>query len=426
MARFSLVPTEIIDQILKFVPRPDLASLCRVNKSLHQSAELFLYSSIEIIWDKKHQKPSIAPLLRTLFHRPELLSYVDEVHLHGAYFPDDLERPLLDTATADIPLDEFINIINKTKVSYADLWVERLRSGHMDAFAGLLIANLAKISYLDITHNFINGNDILSEVLLSKVFGQLPTFDHLKKMVYAKRLDYKVWERNEISLSTMSLFYLPAVTDMTVRMSNPDVFEWLVDVPTLNYLTSLDIGWFVEPYMAQLLPCVPNLKSLYWSWIYHQSPNEDMEETILDFNKIVEILSNIKESLETFVFSMEIGGDDYERKVDDMEFLGSFRGLREFKQLKYLSIPLVCLAGFGSEPIPLEQSTPAGLEVIHLRWEDLSGFGVEVGWRNGNLFDHVRPMIQPLVENSPNLHLLTAVRRKMEVRTKLCAPDCHP
>ncbi|CAH0055743.1 unnamed protein product, partial [Clonostachys solani] len=250
----------------------------------------------------------------------------------------------------------------------------------MDALTGLLIANLVKITHLDVTHNFINGDDILSKVLLSKIFGQLPAFQRLQKVAYTKRLDRKVWERNEIFPHTISLFYLPTtVTDIMVSMSNPEAFKWPAGEPNLNHLTSLNIGWSIEPYVALILAQTRNLKSLHWSWIYHVSPNEDMEEPTLDFDEIIEILSFVSNSLETFVFSMEIGGDDYERIIDDMEFSGSFRGLREFEHLKFLSVPLVCLAGFGAEPLPLEESTPADLEVIHLRWDDLAGFGVEVG-----------------------------------------------
>ncbi|VUC32582.1 unnamed protein product [Clonostachys rosea] len=425
MAPFSLVPAEVVDQISKFVPRSDLASLCLVNKSFHRSAELILYYEISIIWDHKHLNPPIIPLLRTLIRRPELLIRIDRLHLKGIYFDDDFDRPLLDTS--GIPLDEFISSINKTDMPYISLWVDRLRSGSMDAFAGLLLAGLTKLSYLDITHNFINGDDILGKVLLSKVFGPLPQFERLKRVIYTKRLDRQVWERNEIFPQTMSLFYLPTtVKDIMVTMSNPEHFQWPGEEPYLTHLTSLKIGWCIEPFIWRILANTPNLKSLSWSWIYHDSPNEEWEEPLLDFDEITEGLLFVKDTLETFLFSMEIGGDGYERKIQDMEFSGSFRGLREMENLKFLSVPLVCLTGFEGEPMPLEQSIPTALEVIHLLWQDISSFGVEIEWYDEDLLGLVRPMLQPLVDQCPRLHLLTAVNGKLEIRTESCAPDCHP
>jgi hypothetical protein len=186
MAGFSDAPAEVIDNIVRFViRRADLANLCLVNKALHRSAVPFLYSSIKITWDRSHPNPSISPLIRTLAQSPELVILIDEIYLFGEYLSDTAERPSLNTT--GIPLDQFINIINKTQVPYASTWVDGLKSGNMDAFAGLLVANLSKITSLKITHNFINGDDILGKVLLSKVFGGLPAFERLKKMSYVKR-----------------------------------------------------------------------------------------------------------------------------------------------------------------------------------------------------------------------------------------------
>jgi hypothetical protein len=96
MAQLSNVPTEVIDNILRFVPRADLPSLCLINKSLHQTAQLFLYSTIKIEWTDhpnipKLKNPPIISLLRTLLQRTELFAYIDEVHLGGRYMYDNPE-----------------------------------------------------------------------------------------------------------------------------------------------------------------------------------------------------------------------------------------------------------------------------------------------------------------------------------------------
>ncbi|CAH0049214.1 unnamed protein product [Clonostachys solani] len=238
-----------------------------------------------------------------------------------------------------IPLGQFIDIINKTRVSYAGTWIDSLKSGSMDAFAGLLIANLSKITSLKIGHNFINGDDILGNVLLSKVSGELPVFERLKKMSYIKRLDREVWERNQIFEYAASLFYIPTVTDMSVSMTNHP-FMWPRGDPDLDCLTSLHIEWAIGSVVAEVLTLTPNLKSLSWRWIYHDSCNEELEFKILDFDQIVEVVSFVEDTLETLVLSMGVGDDDYDRLPVGMDVRGSFSGLSEFERLKELSIPM--------------------------------------------------------------------------------------
>lgn len=54
---------------------------------------------------------------------------------------------------------------------YTKLWVDRLKTGNMEALVGLLIANLSKTRRLALNHNFINGCSLVGKVIQSKVFG---------------------------------------------------------------------------------------------------------------------------------------------------------------------------------------------------------------------------------------------------------------
>ncbi|CAH0014954.1 unnamed protein product [Clonostachys rhizophaga] len=427
MAGFSDAPAEVIDNIVRFViRRADLANLCLVNKALHRSAVAFLYSSIKITWDQEHPNPSISPLIRTLAQSPELVILIDEIYLFGEYLSDTAERPSLNTT--GIPLDQFINIINKSQVPYANTWVDGLKSGNMDAFAGLLIANLSKITSLKITHNFINGDDILGKVLLSKVFGELPAFERLRKMSYVKRMDRGNWERNQIVEYVASLFHIPTVTDMSVSLTNQP-FEWPRGEPDLDCLTSLHIEWAIGSVLAEVLLLTPNLKSLSWRWIYHDSVNDEREITVLDYDQVFLAVSLVEETLEKLVLSMVVGDDDYDRIPVGMDVRGSFSRLSELERLKELSIPMVCLAGFGAEPIPLKESLPDSLEVLHLGRLDLIDFGIKLKWMDNynSLDEAIGQMMQSLIETHTGIHIVTSsvCQKRLELRTKRCAPGCH-
>uniref|UniRef100_A0A8H7TPQ1 Uncharacterized protein n=1 Tax=Bionectria ochroleuca TaxID=29856 RepID=A0A8H7TPQ1_BIOOC len=395
-------------------------------RALHRSAVPFLYSSIKITWDRSHPNPSISPLIRTLAQSPELVILIDEIYLFGEYLSDTAERPSL--KTTGIPLDQFINIINKAQVPYASTWVDGLKSGNMDAFAGLLIANLSKITSLKITHNFINGDDILGKVLLSKVFSGLPAFERLKKMSYVKRMDRRNWDRNLIVEHVASLFHIPTVTDMSVSMTN-EPFEWRGGEPDLDCLTSLHIEWAIGSVLAKVLLLTPNLKSLSWRWIYHADVNEEREITALDYEQVFLAGSLVEETLETLVLSFVVGDDDYDRAPVGMDIRGSFSRLSELERLKELSIPMVCLAGFAAEPIPLKEYLPDSLEVLHLGRLDLIDFGIKLEWMDNykSLDDAIGQMMQYLAETHTGIHSVTSsvTRKQLELRTKRCAPGCH-
>ncbi|KAK7211238.1 hypothetical protein V2G26_018416 [Clonostachys chloroleuca] len=418
MAQLSDVPAEVIDNILSFVPRADLPGLCLVNKSLHQTAQLFLYSTIKIGWSDHPNIP-----------RPELFAYINEVDLGGSYMYDNPERPLLDTTGLSPNLNLFIDAINKTQVSYTSLWIDRLIAGGMDALAGLLITNVSKIRCLHIGHNFVNGDDIFGKVLLSKVYGELPAFERLKEVWYTKRRDC-IQQRNEIFPYAASLFYLPTATNISVSMSNPEIFAWPREEPNLDHITHLSINWLLEEYLIGILVITPNLKSLFYTWIYHDNPDEELEYPLMDFDYLVDVLSFVKDTLEVFMFSMEIGDEERDGSTIEMKFKGTMRGLLEFDKLRFLSIPLVCLTGFAAEPIPLEQSIPANMEVLHLRQKSLDDHGGIIHWlerfRNReDKLEAIDRLIQPLVKTRINLHFVTAWTRALQIRTKRCAPGCH-
>ncbi|VUC33988.1 unnamed protein product [Clonostachys rosea] len=399
MAQFSDFPNEIIDHILSFVPRCDLPNICLVNKSLQVSADPLLYSTILLDWHFFHIPP-IIPLLRTLLQRPELFAYVKTVSLHGEPFPSRPETPLLDMT--NIALDDFIAAIERTQAPFTDYWVRKVRLGGtcIEALAGLLIANLSKTTRLAINHNFINGRHLIQKVLQAKIFGpcQMPPFSNLKDIRYYQNRDPSFARYNVIFDDAISLFYLPTVTHISVSFWNPEVFQWPAGEPHLDHLTSLDIQWLCDAFVAKILSLTRNLKSLFWTWHFENDPDDPWDSSTIDFDNIVAVLSHVKESLR---FRLDVGPEEFE-DWDELEFtvLGSFSGLRDFDRITHLDVPLTSLPGSGPKPLPLEQYVPDSVEILSLPdvafcegrvTEDWSGFGA----------DDIVSVIQPLAETYP-------------------------
>ncbi|CAI6091700.1 unnamed protein product [Clonostachys chloroleuca] len=371
MAQLSSLPNEIIDSLLELIPRSDLLVLCRVSRSLRHPAERFLYAAISLDWDY-HKVPPIVPLLRTLLQRPELFAYVESVSLVGDEFSDGtLPTPL---NTTIIPLDQLQVAIERTQVPYINLWVDQLKSGSgsMDALVGLLIANLSKIRFLAITHNFINGFQIVSQVLRSKilgqipdysaVFGRLPKFEQLNQVIYSKLRSSA--ENDNISTDVLSLFYLPTAKDLVVNIPNPGItFKWPAGELNFSHLTSLEVDWVYPRCLAKILLHTPNLKSLYWNWQYRTDATEG-SDSFLDYGHIMKALLPLKITLEKLYFRLD--EDSLENVAEDFAMVGSWDGLRDFKRLVHLDMPLVSLAGVDYTPESIDQHLPDTLETLYL------------------------------------------------------------
>ncbi|CAH0002497.1 unnamed protein product [Clonostachys byssicola] len=379
MASFSDAPTEVTDQILSYVPASDLYNVCLVNKALKRSAEPFLYSAVSFQWDH-HSVPRVAPLLRTLLRRPELLDYLDTVTLQGHLFTQRNPPPPINISNNFV--DEFIAAIEKTGVAFASMWVDRLRSPNtcMYAMVALLIAKLPNTTHLTVGHPYINGQSLVPKVLGAKIFGQLPAFERLEELRYLKRCDISSFDNNHIFSDTINLFYLPTVTHIEVSMTNPQVFQWPAGEPNLDHLTSLKIGWLTEDFLAKIFARTRNLRSLHWTWEHHGDRFGPWETTVLDFQKIMGVLESLKASLEKLTLELYLGLDDELADNLRMTVEGNLRHLRYFPRITHLDVPLTSRSAANSDPLPLADYAPANIEVLTLSGSALVDDECPHGW----------------------------------------------
>ncbi|VUC22231.1 unnamed protein product [Clonostachys rosea] len=400
MAPFSDAPTEVIDQILGYVPRSDLPNVCLVNKSLQSSAESFLYSTVSFEWTSS-EMPPIASFVASLVRRPELADQIDVVALKGHLLPRTAV-PAMDTST--IPLDQLAAAIEKTKVPFTSMWIEKLRSADtcIYALAALLIANLSKTTHLTIQTPYINGQPLIAKVLQAKnsKSGQLPAFERLKQLRYVKHRDISNPDNNMIFDDTINLFYLPTVTDLEITMTNPETFRWPAGEPNLDHLTSLRIGWLQEDFLAKIFPLTRNLKSLSWRWEHHGPPHP-WETTTLDFDKISDVLELLKGTLESLEFELWLGEDDELADSLEMDVQGNLRRLRDFPHLTHLNVPLTSRED-DNQPLDLADYAPDSVEVLTLPGTALTSDWRPSGWDvDGLPYEEIIPLIQSLADARP-------------------------
>ncbi|VUC22218.1 unnamed protein product [Clonostachys rosea] len=392
MAPFLGIPTELIQQILGLLLVPDLARLCRTNHFLRYHAEPCLYSTIDLNWSNC-TKPPIIPLLWTLLSRPELFALVDTFSLRGYAYRnrningEDIPVPqdeLRLTIPRKITLSPFISAIKKTKVSYTDVWVDRLKAGHMEAFAGLLIAYLSNTTSLMVTTNFVEDFALVGKILQSKALqlqpfhshsqalqqgafpSQMPNFTQLQRLAYVRRMDQDQQDHNEPFRESMSTLYLPNLVDVKLWIPNPSMFQWPEGEPNLDHLTSLDIEWLDPRLLVEILSLTRNLRSFTYSWDYIDAIlNDDWKVPYLDLDEIVTAISPVKDTLEKLHIHFRVGFG-LRDTWPQMSISGSFNKLVEFDRIRELNVPFAALSGFGPDFTPLDRGLPPSVEALSL------------------------------------------------------------
>jgi hypothetical protein len=164
--------------------------------------------------------------------------------------------------------------------------------------------------------------------------------------------------------------------------------------------------------MAKILTLTRNLKSLSWTWEYNSELDDDPWKTsIPDLDAIIAALSHVQGTLERLQFRLEIGEGSLVDDDPEMIVLGSFSNLVHFNKVTHIDVPLVTLAGFGSDALPLERYLPDNIEMLCLSTgmlvdDVVEWFMDDVDWDNGesdayNADDYIIQMIQSLAAAYP-------------------------
>ncbi|VUC31633.1 unnamed protein product [Clonostachys rosea] len=346
----SNAPNEIVNHILGFLPTSSLANLCLVSKSLRRRAEPLLYSNIVLEWTIE-RAPLIAELLQTLLKRPELLAYINTLSLQGN---EPLNSDLPSLKPSGFIIRGLVAAVRKFNVSFADLWVQKLQAGAMDAYAALLIAQLSNVSRLAVVDNFLRSPDLLAQVIQAKALGQLPKFKRLEQMIFFAPT------RNQTPEVAMAPFNLPAITHLVVSARDIEALAWPAGESDLSHLTSLAINSHCAGLMAGLLSRTWNLKSLSWEWEYYA------EAVNVNYDEIMGALSHVKSTLQTLHIRVELLHYFQGHEEPNLTISGSLGALADFDEITDLEVPLVALAGLGPEIQPLAMCLPRNVQSLSL------------------------------------------------------------
>lgn len=406
-------PKEIFASILESLSISNLSALSLTCKALRTLTEPWLYSNIEMAWTDK-QIPPIALLLRSLASRPELSDYVLRLQLGGKGF-QFTGRTLPKITLSELELDNGIEFIQWTEVPYANLWIEELHSGTMDAIVALLVSFLPNLKSLHLDGNFTIDMRVLGQMLRSALCEAsdqgFPKFHHLREVTFHSVEDPRHNAKLRKTADILSFFYLPCVERMSLSIDNPIHFDWAGYEPNPSSLTSLKLYRIRESRLGPLLSVCTNLNTLWWEWCYQSDIDPKVSKPVIELEQIATAISEARGT----VIELTIEAQCYEGFNDlDLPSLQTKRSLSSITQLeklKRLEIPWTFLMGFSPvAKIQLQDVIPKTVESLTITDDLIHCDGCE--WDEYAIFYAIQSWLENWKAFTPGLRRVRLLLKK--------------
>ncbi|KAF2441745.1 hypothetical protein P171DRAFT_434377 [Karstenula rhodostoma CBS 690.94] len=405
MASFHACPKELTDLILEQVSTCDLAALSLTSKKLYTAAIPLLYSQISFNINRNNPRPLIH-LCRSIFKNPELAIYIKSVRLRdGEPETQKLFQCRNDhqrwTPKASPPhptdedgLPEYVSFIAGSGLSYADLWIEKLRAGDLNACVALLLSKLPNLTTFRVGYAVVladltgirydfkppetaGENQFLGKMFQSAAFDTsnhgISRFQRLQDVFYPTILDNNPGRNPEFSnpRDVMALLNLPSLRSLSGWCLNPSSFPftWPAGPPNLSHLTSLSMSFIHVDFLAQILERTSNLKNLSWEWKYITDV-DPLNTNTIDLDRFVEALKPCQDTLEDLTIDCINTVAWYDFDYRYVELRGSLHGLDRFANIKRFKTPFtLLLPEWDDDPkdsTRMEDSMPPNVEIVTL------------------------------------------------------------
>lgn len=379
MARQSLWHCigDAFSMVLDYLSTSDLLALCLVDKGSRTFAEARLYSDVEISWEEG-KDPPIAQFMVSIVARPDLATHVRSLRLLGRCYPPlkgrKPEGPIPFLCVADLNFDRCLQAVKASGLNFTSEWKTQLLKGRADAIVSLCLSQLHQIRTLALGYNFTRETELIGMLLRATVcatcHSDLSKFEHLHEVTYHSFQEAHTFNKVEygrVTRDLIPLFYLPKVRRLTASLDNPVMLEWPQASPHAASISYLDLKFIRESSLRGLLTATPALKVLRWQWYYDSDSRHETHTRVLDLQGIWYSLGPVCETIEELDITVDTldGYDGYERPF--LEVTGTSTGLRSFKHLKMLKVPLALLVGFNQvDAPPLTEVMPIGLQRVFI------------------------------------------------------------
>lgn len=370
-------PVEILNLIFELLSPTEYHLLSLVNHKLRVTAEPFLYSNLQCIWEEVCFPPPIIRFLQTIIRRPDLASHLKRIHLDGDRFLIGYQRNIKPKIpVSEVELDELSSFIRATGAPYCDMWIQELENGSTDAIIALLLAQSSNLRYLYIGPVFTQLSKLIGLVLHSRLceptidlqhhyslHDKIPNFENLRDITFLMNVEDDQdahLNRSKNTAHVLPFFYLPNIQRLSLSVENERTWTWpTATQPNPSTLTSLDLTCIRELHLASVLSVTQNVQTLRWQLYHHErlnppiTPHDDPRSRKVANSKqiyldlMADAICLVRDSLTELTISATVDITCYDLDTPWMVLRGSSHALHNMYKVKKLQIPLVFLVGTG-------------------------------------------------------------------------------
>lgn len=364
IAHLEMLPIELFQMILDYLPTKDLSAFSRTSKHHRALVEPILYR--EIRWEPRlslpdDRAPPVHLLLRSILIRPELASYINDFvfRLRAPSFQlpkypclwNHWKKP----SPTSSEMTRVRSLIRSFQFASQDLWLSRLKLGEVDVFIALIISQSTRLRHIRLDDPCDDSNPYLLGEVLEKALS-MNFLNALEHVEYSNnfsdpQIDHQLVKSNYRAIQP--LFSFPSLKKLRMSIPYEDP-RWLNDKIPKTGLKSLTLhnSQISVQALGILLKATPSLASLrYDTWInidkVPNSPKEPWE--YFDCTQLDRALAPLQSTLQELQIFLNFFSDGLVY-IDPM---AKFRGttgkletLRNFGQLTQLCMPTTLLSGW--------------------------------------------------------------------------------
>lgn len=338
-------PNEVIQTIVEATASAqEKLALCLVNKRLYRQSQPYIYTYIDLTRRHTRRCPPMILLIGTLLRRPDLALAVRHLLLSSycgsGFLSSDLSPSTCDlldkklgshweTVHQQIRPPPPLNPIARPRpLSQEHLWSPETKNWKTDAFAGLLLLLVPRLSHLTLAFNF----SMQAPSIVGRVIQDSTTLTELEHVSVGSATSLANKAGDDNFKVVFALLKLPKLKTITTSFRHPEISSWSLGPSHIFHatttITTLSLGGITDEIQLQLLlKLTPGLKVLRWT------PDDGgLEQQIMRLSVIADALQYVAGTLT----KLTIDTNPYHRPLCS----GSWGGLwAKMHHLEELTIP---------------------------------------------------------------------------------------
>lgn len=378
MASFSLLPAELVEYIVSYLPQHDIYAVCQINKGLLKLAIPFLYRHVDLFIPPNNRLPRIDRFCLAIINSTRKANNIKSIRLglspNGDVSVGQRWLPPDKNFDDQVMFWKAMTVLgDETLVATGDYLRDAISMREYSAYAALILLVLPNLSQLDVADyksvTFHHLHTILRNLDPETAWNKrYPSRILLSRLSTIKRLSLMFDSRTGVayqgdssrmtldhflnipSIETLELSHLKWPAGLQhINTAHPHLANPIVDRSRATNITTLVFrhsGAFT-PALPSLLQCMPKLRSFTYEFFFPGPLPPSHHHQMLSLDAWSDHLRRFSSTLQVLVLSAEYCDTSayFFQQPRISEMLMGYLDLTPFTALHTLEVPFPFLTG---------------------------------------------------------------------------------